>query len=297
MSVPTREAGQLKGHEGAVHVVAYNSTGQYCLSGGQDRRIVLWNPSTKTPIQVYKAHGYEVLDVSVLQDNSQFVSCGGDRTVYVWDVATGHTIKRFVGHLARINSVSYNQDGSVIASGSFDSTVRLWDCKSNSRHPIQILDEAADGISSVQIRGHEIITGSVDCRVRAYDLRMGRVVSDMIGASISSIRQSKDDNTILVSTLDSKLRLMDKSNGEMLRTFSGHIHKEYRLRSVFGPRDETIISGSEDGRICIWDIEEGKLVYQLENGHDGRVVTCVAVHPRGTQMLSCGVNGTIQIWD
>jgi mitogen-activated protein kinase organizer 1 len=72
----------LKGHEGAVHVVRYNSNGQYCVSGGQDRKINLWNPNSGAKIKSYEAHGWEVLDIAVASDNAKLASVGGDKTVY-----------------------------------------------------------------------------------------------------------------------------------------------------------------------------------------------------------------------
>ena len=83
----------LKGHEGAVHVIKYNTNGQYCLTGGQDRTINLWNPNSGQKIKSYEAHGmflsllliagWEVLDISVSEDNAKFASVGGDKAVYV----------------------------------------------------------------------------------------------------------------------------------------------------------------------------------------------------------------------
>jgi len=70
-----------------------------------------------TKIKSYEAHGWEVLDIAVFEDNSKFVSCGGDKTVFLWDVSTGQTIRRFMGHFSRVNTVDFNFDGSVIASG------------------------------------------------------------------------------------------------------------------------------------------------------------------------------------
>jgi mitogen-activated protein kinase organizer 1 len=72
----------LKGHEGAVHVVKYNTDGQYCLTGGQDRTINLWNPNSGAKIKSYEAHGWEVLDIAVSEDNARFASVGGDKAVY-----------------------------------------------------------------------------------------------------------------------------------------------------------------------------------------------------------------------
>ena len=52
-------------HKGPVHVARYNVTGEYILSGGQDRTIRLWNPETGLNIKTYSGHGKVVLDISV----------------------------------------------------------------------------------------------------------------------------------------------------------------------------------------------------------------------------------------
>jgi len=69
-SVPNKPICQLKSHLGAVNVVKYNSTGEYCLSGGMDRSIKLWNPTHSSPddrlIQTFKGHGWEVFDLNLV---------------------------------------------------------------------------------------------------------------------------------------------------------------------------------------------------------------------------------------
>ena len=247
-------------------------------------------------IKRYEAHGYDVLDIAVTDDNSRFASCGGDKTVFYWDVVTAQTIKRFIGHFSRVNAIDLNFDGSVIASASYDASVRLWDTKSRSSAPIQTLDDAKDSVSSVHIKDSDIVTGSVDGRVRTYDLRMGRMVTDTIGPPVTNVRQSSDDNCLLVATLDEKIRLIDKANGQLLQTFSGHINKEYRLRSVLGFSDAYAVCGSEDGHLCIWEVLGGRLAHNMAC-HDGRVVTSASVHPRGTQMISSGTDGSIIVWE
>lgn len=79
----------------------------------------------------------------------------------------------------------FNGEATVIISGSYDATTRIWDVKSQSHHPIQILKEAKDDITSVRINQHEILTGSVDGHVRVYDLRMGRLIADNVGCKSS----------------------------------------------------------------------------------------------------------------
>lgn len=63
--LPAKESAVLRGHEGGVLAVRFNSDGNYCLSCGKDRTLRLWNPHRSTHIKTYKAHGREVRDVHV----------------------------------------------------------------------------------------------------------------------------------------------------------------------------------------------------------------------------------------
>ena len=66
------------------------------------------------------------------------------------------------------------------------------------------LGDARDAVSSIAVRGAEILAGSVDGRVRVYDLRSGEVDVDVLATSgVTSVAPSKDGEGYLVSTLDS----------------------------------------------------------------------------------------------
>ncbi|KAL8729083.1 MAG: hypothetical protein Q9181_005129 [Wetmoreana brouardii] len=252
------------------------------LTGSSDRSIRLYNPakaSLSSPgsglVQTYSAHGYEVLDISVTEDNARFASVGGDKQVFLWDVATARTLRRWAGHFGRVNCVGFGgEEGSVVISGSFDATVRLWDCKSQSTKPIQIFEDSKDSVSSLHVLGHEIVTGSVDGKMRLYDLRMGMMYVDTIGQPITSVQQTSDGNAVLVSTLDSTIRLMDKSNG-------------------LG--DAVVISGSEDGKLRIWDTLEGRVLETLA-AHDGKVASAVTCNSSRKEFASTGADGNVIIW-
>lgn len=254
------------------------------------------NPSQPTAglLQTYSAHGYEVLDISVSADNSRFASVGGDRQVFLWDVAEGKTTRRFAGHGARVNAVAFaGKDDNLIVSGSYDATVRLWDCKSQNAKPIQVLDEARDSVSTVHVLdgGHEIITGSVDGFLRCYDLRMGQVHADCVGAPITSVQQTADAAAVLVSSLDGKIRLMDKRNGKMLKDYVGHKNEDYRVRSCLGLGDAVVLSGSEDGKIFAWDMASGGVIARLDDTHGGKVISSVAWNGRKQEWASAGTDG------
>ncbi|KAK3325546.1 WD40-repeat-containing domain protein [Apodospora peruviana] len=329
-SFPQRPVAQLLGSNGPIHAVSYSaSPGSYILTGSADRSIRLYNPLPEknnttlnnggssyitTPssaaaavgipsgllIQTYSGHGYEVLSLAIAADNARFASAGGDRAVYLWDVVTAQTVRRFgatsgQGHSGRVNAVAFaGSDDSLLVSGGLDTTVRIWDTKSggNGAKPIQVLGDAKDAVTSLAVSGDaEVIAGSVDGRVRSYDVRMGRVVADVFPASVTSLCLSRDEKTLLVGSLDSKLRLMDRRDGKCLRTYAdkGWRNEELRVQSVFGGGERFVVAGDEltassvssgaddgddvsgggggggltEGRIWAWDLLTGKLVAKI----------------------------------
>jgi len=242
-----------------------------------------------------------VLSLAVAGDNARFVSAGGDRAAFLWDVASGKTLRRFggdrtSGHSSRINSVAFaGEADSIVVTGGFDTTVCLWDAKgSGSARPIMVMRDAGDSVSAVAARGAEVVAASVDGRVRGYDVRMGRLTTDVLPASATSLCLARDGRTALVGALDSKLRLMDRETGSCLKTYAdpGWRNEELRVQAVLGGKEKFVVAGDEltaaaaapgvgagagaaEGKIWAWDLLSGKLVATVRvpwgpGGSDGR---------------------------
>jgi mitogen-activated protein kinase organizer 1 len=281
-------------HKAPIHCAEFSIDGNYVMTGGADRSIKLWNPFTTTLIKTYTGHGKEVLSIHIPKDNTRFVSASGDRSVMIWDVQTGKPMQKFQDHTQRVNSVCGNPDGTVIISGSYDSTIKVWDCRSTSKRAVQSIDDAKDSVESVSINEYEILSSGVDGCIRNYDIRTGTFIQDDIGFPITSTILSNDKNCILVSTLDSVIRLLDKETGELLCDYKGHANKEYRIKPCFTKTDSHVIGGSEDGSILCWDLVEGNVVDTLKS--HTKVVTGVLYHPSKDAFLSTSFDGTAKLW-
>ncbi|PSR94286.1 WD domain-containing protein [Coniella lustricola] len=366
MAFPYKPIAYLTGANGPIHALTYSaSPGTYVLTGSADRAIRLYNPSststststntsttssTSVPearlIQSYQAHSHEILSLAVAADNARFASAGGDRTVFLWDVATAQTIRRFShatdGHVGRVNCVAIaGADDSLVVSGGFDTTVRIWDTKSGGggggggARPIMVLDDARDAVTAVVVRGAEIISGSVDGRVRCYDVRMGRVTTDVVGASVGSLCLTQDGRAVLVGSLDSRLRLLDREGGGCLKTYAGdeqsrgRKNEGLRVQSLLGGRERYVVAGDEmtgpdgesatdGGRLWVWDLMTAKLVSTVHVpwgpagmeklkrvvGRDGKqkerryVVSCLAWRDAGfgDQFCAGGTSGAVTVF-
>ncbi|KAM8793901.1 WDR83 protein, partial [Eudromia elegans] len=292
--LPRRLVRSIECGQGAVRAARFNADGNYCVTGGSDKTLRLWNPRTGSLLRSYLGHGYEVLDAAGSFDNSQLCSGSADKTVALWDVATGQVVRKFRGHAGKVNSVQFNEEATVIVSGSIDCSVRCWDCRSRRPEPVQVLDEAKDGVSSVKLSDHEILAGSVDGRVRRYDLRAGELHSDYVGSPVTCVCFTKDGQCVLVASLEAPLRLLDKDTGEMLGEYSGHRSSSCRLDCVLSERDAHVGCASEDGAVYFWDLVEGSLALRLPVGRGA--VQALAFHPTRPALLAA-TGATLHLWD
>lgn len=187
-----------------------------------------------------------------------------------------------------------------------------------------VLGEARDGVSVVRCRGVEIVVGSVDGRVRGYDVRVGRVVVDVLPGPVGWVDLAREGGSMLVSCLDGKMRLMDRENGGCLRVFPdtrdasvtsdgseekreggrvGYQNKSLRLQSCLAQRDGLVVSGSEaDGWVRGWDALTGKEVGSVECGSTGKPVSVVKWREgseaagRRAVWAGAGVDGVVRVY-
>ena len=77
----------------------------------------------------------------------------------------------------------------------------------------------------------------------------------------TGLKFSPDGKTILISTNGSLIRLIDAFNGKLMQSFTGHVNtKSIPLEASFSPDSQFVISGSTDGRVHIWNAENGTKV-------------------------------------
>lgn len=295
MVVANKQTQNISCKQGAVRAVRFNVDGNYCLTCGSDKSLKLWNPQRGILLKTYTGHGYEVLDAQSSGDNSHICSGGMDKSVVLFDVSTGQAIRKYRDHAGTVNCVCFNEESTVILSGSLDCSLRTWDVRSRKNQPIQILDEAKDSVTSVQVSDHEILTGSADSKVRRYDLRVGKLFSDFVGKPVICAKFTRDSQCLLVSSEASSVKLFDKDTGEMLNEYLGIKNSNYKIESCLNQSDSHILSGSEDGKVYVWDLVKGDLYDTLDH-NTVRTVHSISHHPSQPVLLSaCG--DQIFVWE
>mmetsp|Transcript_3439 Transcript_3439/g.4000 ORF Transcript_3439/g.4000 Transcript_3439/m.4000 type:complete len:358 (-) Transcript_3439:42-1115(-) len=332
-SIPSQPTTRLVGHEGPVKVVRFSSCGKYCITGGHDRTVRLWNParidpvgsaiarneihsssSSDTslnnippalPIQVYAdGHTHGIADVCI-DDTSTTVLSASDKTLVVTDVISRKLKRRFQGHTGRINTVTCASSGNLFLSGSYDGTVRIWDGKSGNSNPIQTLTDALDSVSCVKVvqdandTTTEIITTSIDGCVRVYDVRKGLLHVHDLGkdVALTCISQTSDNMCNAVSCLNGAVYVMEHTGCLLNTNFGGHTAGRYSLECCITADDQYIACGSENGAAVLYDFESGKVVQTLR-GHS-RATCSIACHPDrmySSVVITASYDGNAIVW-
>ena len=150
--------------------VTFSPDGRYCLSGGNDRTVRLWDVFSGECLRTYHGHDRHVTSVVFSPDGRHCLSGSHDKTLRLWDVSSGRCLRIFEGHNGMVSSVCYSPDGRYCLSGSGDKTIRLWDV-SLARCVRTFLGHSSY-VSSVcfSADGRNCWSGSIDKTIRLWEL-------------------------------------------------------------------------------------------------------------------------------
>jgi WD40 repeat protein/tRNA A-37 threonylcarbamoyl transferase component Bud32 len=108
-----------------------------------------------------------------------------------------------------------------------------------------------------------------------------------------TVRFSPDGRYLVTGgRLDGRIRLVDVSSGQVLKTFSGP--PSGTVRRVFMTADgRSIVSGSEDGSLRLWDVDSGVVRRELSKAAPG--LADVAIAGSTGDVVTAGTSG-VQVW-
>lgn len=200
--------------------------------------------------------------------------------------------------------------------------MKIWDTRSLTSRPIQTLTEATDTVSSVFVHmlTSSIITASYDGRIRTYDLRVGEMKVDVMAHPVTSIHCSADGKAMLASCLDGRIRMVDRDDGAVLKSFGDgnpdpseknrgpiYLNKDLRIRSTFAKGDSVVLSGSETpetkpsgettpATIFAWDVLTGNVIRTVPVGTNIKVASCVTWNEKGSSWAGGCSDGTFRVY-
>lgn len=207
-----------------------------------------------------------------------------DKTLRVWDAISGEALLELRGHNSFVFSV--DQSINMLVSGSFDETVKLWDLRSGEC--IQTLPAHSDPVTAVSFNrdGTLVASASHDGLIRLWDVATGECLKTLYAAGnppVSAVKYAPSGKFLLAGTLDSTWRLWPVTQTSLRRcskTYTGHhVNTKYSIVADFTANGKSVVTGSEDGNVVLYDLQTKKVQQVLEKAHEDAVLA-VSAHDK-----------------
>ena len=271
-------------HRGWVQTVAFSPDAQWCVSGSRDCRMRLWNLATGKEIRSFDHRGWVVCGFfspdgttcfslggggsakgqaglrewdpttgrlmrelgleaggassvgwgSLSRDGKRLATASGN-DVIVWDVATGRPFRRLKGHTKFVWEVALSRSGQTCVSGGADKAFRFWHV--SDQRCLKTVRQAG-GVRALAISPDQqlLATAGEDSAIpRSRRLRPGQVIRPVY-----------------------PIRLWSLPACRPVRAIKAH---RWIVESLeFSPDGKTLVSGSFDGTVKLWDVKSRRLV-------------------------------------
>jgi WD40 repeat protein len=260
----------LKGHRARINCITFASNGRFFLSGGQDKRCVIWDSATnKSTGSLEGGHNDGILDISISPDGQRVVTSSIDGSVVLWDLENRKTIASLKSQKKLIGQLAHSRDGKLLAgvgAGGLeenDGMIHVWNA--------QTVKELA------RWKGHEkgVPTGL------AFIL---------------------DGKQIVTCGNDKFVKFWDTKTFDLLGTIRC---QGPAMSLAVSPNGKLLAVGSSVGEVTFYNISAKARKAGLNEGllktsvgfavHDLTVHT-LAFRPDGNAFASCSLTGVVKIW-
>jgi WD40 repeat protein len=293
---------RLRGHSDFVRAVAASDA--HVVSGSDDHTVRIWDLASGRCLHQAE-HAASVDEVAISHDGRSAASSGRDNSLWCWDVATGekrvvyeagaqvielgdslyHTTKNHTGkgHVDAPMALAFLRSGELL---SVAAEAIFWD-------PATLTEKRRFAIGtawSASLDPEERYLVTVDGGFQLWELASGnRVAAIMVGSAQCA-----------TFTPDRSLLVVGDSGGQLTRwnvaaaleaPAADHDGRIDSLR-ISGNR---AVSGSSDGALWLWNLDEGKAVVRLAAAQSQD--RACALSPSGARVLVGGKDNAIDVWE
>ncbi|MBL8796131.1 MAG: protein kinase [Planctomycetia bacterium] len=286
----------LRGHDHAIHGLAFSPNGKRLVSVGQDQTVIVWDADQGKAL--FTTHGASSRDravaVSFSGDDKQIWYSGPHQMVASWEADTGKQLHALHRPPGKTSALGFSPDQRKLAVGGLDGSLSVWDVETKQTTTLAGHDAAILAVAFGPLE-KMLVTGDREGWVRVWDLNNGKMIHNTKAhaSPIQAVAFSPDGWRIATASTDGTARTWVALNGKPVAAFRGHQQPVTCL--AFHPKSRAVASGGRDNVVKVWNAETGEELYGLR-GHTNRI-NCVTFSRDGALLASAGDDRVIKVWD
>ncbi|KAI8914980.1 WD40-repeat-containing domain protein [Powellomyces hirtus] len=248
-----------------------------------------------------KIHNDWVVKVQYYPEINAFISCAPEsvRSLIIGDLERKSI--RYVNVPKGIKCFEFCRRPSFLVTGGRDKIIRLWNPYVLSK-PAGTLHGHSAAIVNISINHDEghIISLSEDRVIKVWNARSLNCLQTLA----EKVPQKVDE---LISVI-----FFDQVNGQLVlgsdklqtwplyKTFKHALSRSHNagvVAAMFNENFHQVVSGAQDGTVCIWDLASGERAFSFHNAHGKLEITAMCFDRSGRRLITGSRDGIIKMWN
>jgi WD40 repeat protein len=285
-----------------VTAVAFSPDELRLATGTMRGELIFWDLQTKRQWTI-RAHNDWIKAVAFSPDGRLVASTSHDGTCRIYDFTEESLAldREFIDHPDHVAELVFSRSGARFVTRSENGTLHLWD--GNTGKPIACLHadkgfvlDGGDPRCSLYLSDEVVVSLARDAS-GVWDVSTGRLIcaqahSDRGLTLGQSVTFSPDGGSFcVVKRKESQVHIYDTFGGKLLARLD---HSGSVGCAAYSADSRFLAAGTEDGKIRIWDVPEGRQVGQAQS-HKSAVAGC-AFSSDGRRLATVAADGTLYVW-
>ncbi|XP_012286907.1 DDB1- and CUL4-associated factor 5 isoform X2 [Orussus abietinus] len=305
----------LLSHYGCVNAIEFSNQGDLLVSGGDDRRVLLWKvesaiQGTGKPAVMKAQHVSNIFCLGYDSSKTKIFSAGNDDQVIVHDLRTGDPLDYFLHEKPVYGLSIHPTNDNVFASACDDGRVLIYDIRGSSTTETFCLAQYKTAFQSVMFSPVEprmLATANAKEGVSMWDVRKPlepvlRYGTEGPSQSCMNVRYNAAGNRLLALRRRLPPVLYSTESATHLCQFDhpGYYNSCTMKTCCFAGDDKYVLSGSDDFNLYMWKIPTDDTswvdsAHMILRGHRS-IVNQVRFNEASCILASSGVEKIIKIW-
>jgi WD40 repeat protein len=230
----------------------------------------LWNAVRDPDLPVGQHEG--IAYCVRISPDGRLITTGGQDGIRLWDANTFSRLGHLTDHHNDVNGIAFSGDGSKMASAGDDHTVRIW--TTHDWKVLQVLPHKGNVVAAMFVPGRDLLVTAERHYFNEHDEHPQNRIGDNV------------------------VRLWNTETWQLSETLQRHDDVIQALD--VSPDGKLVASGGSDGKVCIWDLAENKILqtlFPVPFEIESAAVHCVKFANSAPWLAVATEDGCVRFWN